>query len=101
MLLVADGRHEEVFTFFPDRVITNRSGMSAPIDLTPDFVKLRIVVRGSDFTLTLGDKTLLDGRGRFSAPAHQGRRVIQFGSRSSAARGEALWKSVRYRIEQR
>ncbi len=98
MLRVADGRHEEVFTFFPDRVITNRSGRDAPLDCASDFVTLRITVGDEDFSLKHGDRTLIDGRGLFAAPAFQGRRAIHFGSGSSAAKGEALWRSMRYRI---
>lgn len=102
MLRVADGQHEEVFTFFPDRIITNRSGRTAPLDCESDFVTLRISVGGEDFTVKHDDRVLIDGRGLFAAPAFQGRRAIHFGSGSSAAKGEALWKSLRYRItEQR
>jgi hypothetical protein len=98
MLRVADGEHEEVFTFFPDRVFTNRSGRSAAVDLASEFATLRVTVGGDDFAVWQGDRVLIDGRGLFAAPAYRGRRVVQFGSGSSAARGEALWKSLDYRI---
>lgn len=100
MLRVADGQHEEVFTFFPDKVITNRSGRSAAVDLASDFVTLRITIADEDYVVKHGDRVLIDGRGLFAAPAHQGRRVIHFGSGSSAARGEALWKSLEYHISE-
>ncbi len=95
---MADGEHEEVFTFFPDRVFTNRSGRSTAVDLASEFTRLRVTVGGDDFTVRQGDRVLIDGRGLFAAPAYGGRRVVQFGSGSSAARGEALWKSLDYRI---
>jgi len=98
MLRVADGQHEEVFTFFPDKVITNRSGRSAELDLASDYVTLHITVGGEDFAVKHGDRILIDGRGLLAAPAYQGRRAIHFGSGSSAAKGEALWKSLHYRI---
>jgi hypothetical protein len=98
MLRVADGQHEEVFTFFPDRVSTNRSGRKAPLDCASEFVSLRITVGGEDFAVRHGDRILIDGRGLFAAPAFQGRRVIHFGSGSSAAKGEARWKSLQYRV---
>jgi len=100
MLRVADGAHEEVFTFFPDRVFTNRSNRSAPVNLASEFVTLRITVGGEDFAVRHGDRVLIDGRGFFAAPAFQGRRAIHFGSGSSAAKGEALWKSLQYRISE-
>jgi len=98
MLRVADGQHEEVFTFFPDKIITNRSGRNAALDLAADYVTVRITVGGEDFAVEHGDRILIDGRGLFAAPAYQGRRAIHFGSGSSAAKGEALWKSLHYRI---
>ncbi len=98
MLRVADGTHEEVFTFFPDRVYTNRSRLTQKIDLASDFVDLRIAIGGDGFTVHSGDRLLLDGKGHFSAPAYQGRRTLDFGSGSSAGTGEALWKSLRYQV---
>jgi hypothetical protein len=100
MLRVADGLHEEVFTFFPDKVFTNRSGRSAEVDLATDYVTLRITIGGEDFAVKHGDRILIDGHGLFAAPAYQGRRSIHFGSGSSAAKGEALWQSLQYRISE-
>lgn len=101
MLRVADGQHEEVFTFFPDKVITNRSRMSAAVDLASGDLRLHITVGGDDFAVRLGDRLLIDGRGLFAAPAYQGRRAIHFGSGSSSAKGEALWESLRYCITEK
>ncbi|MFT4689575.1 MAG: hypothetical protein ACI9OD_001783 [Limisphaerales bacterium] len=101
MLRIADGTHEEAFTFFPDRIAANRAGQSAAIDLASEFVTLQIKVGGDGYTVSAGDRLLLDGRGRFTAPAHGSRRVIHFGSGSSAGQGEALWQTVSYRVIER
>jgi hypothetical protein len=98
MLRVADGSHEEVFTFYPDKITTNRSGLSAAIDLAGDFVTLRIKLGGDGFSVSRGGTVLLDGAGKFAAPAQAGRRVIHFGCGSSSAQGEALWEKVAYRV---
>ena len=98
MLRVADGQHEEVFTFYPDKVTTNRSGLSAEIDLVSDFVHLSIELGGDSFFVRRGDKLLLDGSGKFAAPAQAGRRIIHFGCGSSSSQGEALWEKVDYRV---
>ena len=98
MLRVADGSHEEVFTFFPDKVFANRSRRNAAIDLASDYVTLQITVGGGDFAVMLKDRVLIDGQGLFTAPAYRGRQVIEFGSGSSAAKGAGLWKSLNYRI---
>ncbi len=99
MVRVADGRNEEVFTLYPDRIRAERAGLEAAIDLGTDFVSLRIAVGEGGFSVRGSDgEVLIDGSGRFEAPAYQGRRVLQFGGGSGAAMGEALWKSMRYRI---
>ena len=106
MLRVADGAHEEVFTFFPDRIFTNRSRRMHKIDLASGFVGLVIRVPGhnfrvwasGDFTVRSGERMLIDGQGLFTAPAYQGRHTIDFGSGSSAGTGDAHWKWLRYRI---
>lgn len=98
MLRVADGADEEVFTFFPDRIFTNRSRRTHKIDLASGFVGLVIRVRGDDFSVRSGGRMLIDGQGLFTAPAYQGRRTIDFGSGSSAGTGDAHWKWLRYRI---
>lgn len=99
MLRVADGKHEEVFTFFTDRIFTNRSRLTHEMDLSSSFVDLEISISGNSFAVRSGDRLLIDGKGLFKAPAYQGRRTLDFGSGSSAGMGEALWKSLKYRIE--
>lgn len=99
MLRVADGEHEEVFTFFPDRIFTNRSALSSEIDLSSDFVDLKIAIGGDGFKVWgPGEILLIDGRGKLTAPAYQGRRTLDFGCGSSAGKGEALWKSLSYLV---
>ncbi len=101
MLRIADGLHEEAFTFYPDRIAANRSGQSAAMDLSSEFVTLKIEIGDDSYKVSAGDKVLLDGRGKFTAPAHGGRRVIHFGSGSSGGQGEALWQTVTYRVIER
>tara|TARA_Y100001934_G_scaffold2464_1_gene3819 strand:- start:8176 stop:10098 length:1923 start_codon:yes stop_codon:yes gene_type:complete len=98
MLRIADGRNEEAFTFFPDRIQANRSRLEAKVDLSTEFTTLRFTVGDSGYQVRTGDRLLLDGRNKFSSPAHSGRRIIHFGSGSSVGQGEALWKRVSYRI---
>jgi hypothetical protein len=98
MLRIADGRNEEAFTFYPDRIGANRSGQSAPIDLAADFVTLQIKIGDGGYQISSGGKALLDGSGKFSAPAPGGRQMIHFGSGSSGGQGEALWQNVSYRV---
>ncbi len=98
MLRISDGKHEEAFTFYPDKITANRSGQSAPVDLAAGFVTLHIEAGGDSFKVRAGESVLLAGGGRFTAPAAGGRQIIHFGSGSSAGQGEALWQKVAYRI---
>ena len=101
MLRVADGVHEEAFTFFPDRIYTNRSGLTHKMDLASGFVDLRISLDGDSFAVRSGNSLLIDGKGLLKAPAYQGRRTLDFGCGSSSGTGEALWRSLRYQISGR
>lgn len=101
MLRIADGKHEEAFTFYPDRIAANRAGQSAPVDLSSEFVTLQIKIGEGGYQVTVGERPLLDGRGKFTSPAQGDRRIIHFGSGSSGGQGEALWQKVSYRITER
>lgn len=95
-LLVADGRHEEGVTFFPDKVMLAASGVMAPFDAASGFHTYRVQIQGTDIQVWADDRLLLDGRGKFTRPAHAGRNQVGFGCASSNATGEAIWQWVRF-----
>ena len=101
MLRIADGRNEEAFTFFPDRILANRSGLTATVDLASDFANLQVSVGDGGYRVFADKELLLDGAGKFTAQAPGGRQVIHFGSGSSSGQGEALWKQLSYRITEK
>jgi hypothetical protein len=97
ILLVADGMRELGLTFYPDRVAAH----SVPeivhrMDTTDDFHVYRVWIRRSDMKLWVDGKLAVEGAGKFTWEAHKGRNVFGFGSCSSPATGEALWKYVRH-----
>jgi hypothetical protein len=95
-LLVSDGVHEEGVTFFPGRILLAAAKLSAPFDAAGDFHAYRVRIHGTDIRVWADDKLLLDGSGKFQAPAHGGRNQAGFGSASSTATGEAIWRHVRF-----
>ena len=96
-LLVSDGTHEEGVTFYPDRVAFSRRDLSAPFDCAGDFHTYRVCFKGTDISVHADGELLIDGKGRFTASATNGRNHLGFGAGSSAATGEAIWQFVRFR----
>ena len=95
-LLVSDGVHEEGVTFYPDRVALAHARLSTKWDAQTAFPLYRIRIRGCDIRVWADDELLLDGTGKFTAPAHGKRNQIGFGCGSSTATGEAIWQLVRF-----
>lgn len=96
VLLVSDGAHEEGVTFFPQQVMLAAARVSAPFPAADAFHTYRVHIRGTDIQVWADDKLVLDGRGKFTAPAHSGRNRLGFGCGSSTATGDAIWRSVRF-----
>ena len=95
-LLVADGVHEEGITFYPDRVVFAWSKLSAQYDCADGFHTYLVRVKGADIMLYADGQLLVDGRGKFTAPATNARNQVGFGAGSSDATGEAVWEFVRF-----
>jgi hypothetical protein len=96
-LLVADGLHEENVSFFPDRISLARSKLSQPFPCAGGFHTYTVRVRGADLAVAADGKPLIDGRGKFTGPAVNGRNQLGFGAGASSATGEAIWQWVRFR----
>lgn len=92
----SDGVHEEGLTLYPDRIELSHSELAYAMDTTDAFHTYQIRIEGTDIEVRVDGKRVIDGSGRFTAPAHNGRRVFMFGSVSSASTGEAYWRDVRY-----
>lgn len=95
VMLAANGQHEAALTLFPDRIGAHQLGVSAPVRLDGAFHRVTMVLRGCDLKVLVDGGTILDLSGKWDSPAHEGRNLVGFGSISSAATGEALWKSIR------
>ncbi|MDD5523301.1 MAG: sialidase family protein [Kiritimatiellae bacterium] len=96
-LMVSDGVHEEGVTFFPHQVMLASSRMTTSFDAAGKFHTYRAQIKDTDIQVWAADELLLDGRGKFTQPAHACRNQIGFGCGSSTATGEAIWQWVRFR----
>ena len=94
---VADGRHEEDVSFFPDRVMLSHADLAVPFPGGDAFHTYRITFKAPDITVWADGKLLIDGRGKFArevlVPA---RNRVAFGSSSSRATSDSTWQSVRF-----
>ncbi len=96
-LWVSNGGSEEGIQFQTDHIKLAFSGLRYDLDTTADFRLYRITVKGEDLKLYVDGELAIDATGKFTHPSHKGRSEFSFGSGSSAAKGESLWKLVRFR----
>lgn len=95
-VLVADGTHESSLTLYPDRIALSHLDLEYEMDTTDDFHTYEIRIAGINIEVWVDGRRVIDGWGRFTHPAYDGRRAIMFGSISSAATAEAYWRELRY-----
>ena len=98
-LLAANGVNEEVLTLYPDRIELMHAKLAHRMDTTDRHHTYRIRISGSDVTACVDGEPVIDGKGKFSAPAHKGRCYALFGSLSSASTGEGYWRQVKLLVE--
>ncbi len=96
MLGFADGVHEDILTLYVDRIELHHAKLSYAFDTTNDFHVYRVDIRGTNVSIMADGRKVLDGAGRFTHPAHEGRNHVSFGAGSSSATGEAFWDWVRW-----
>jgi sialidase-1 len=95
----ADGVHESSVTLYPDRIGVCLDGdeeLTHAMDTTNGFHVYRLAMRGEDLYVWVDGQLVMDGKGKYTRPAHNGRNRVIFGSCSSAAVSEAVYASVRF-----
>ncbi len=95
VILAANGRREAALTLHPDRVDEHHAGLSVPVRLDGTFHSVVMALRADDLRVEIDGKVVIDRAGAWTNTAHEGRNLVGFGSLSSAATGEAFWRSVR------
>ncbi|MCX6993005.1 MAG: sialidase family protein [Kiritimatiellaeota bacterium] len=93
----SDGVHGGSFTFFPNRITFSKPSTEVSFQTDDAFHAYRIEIKGEDVRLLADGQLLWDGKGQFVEPATDNRNNVCFGSGSSAATGEAIWKFFRFR----
>lgn len=101
MLMAADGVHEDALTLYKDRVRLEKAQLEHAMDTTDGFHVYRIDVRNDDICVSVDGKRVIDGKGKFTSPAYEGRNCIGYGAGSSASTGEAYWDWLRWTTEAR
>jgi hypothetical protein len=96
-IMVENGTAGEEIQFHPDRVTARYCGLTYAMDTTDAFHTYRIVLQGDSFRVYVHGELRLDGAGKFTRPAWNGRSGVMFGAANSPSTGEALWESVRIR----
>jgi hypothetical protein len=96
VLLLANGEYDEDLTFHTDRITLGKSDLSYMMDTTNAFHCYRVEISDKDIKVFVDGKLAINGIGKFTGKAHQGRNQICFGSMSSNGISEALWEYVKF-----
>ena len=108
---VANGRSVEYLTIERGKIGLRFAGVSCPMVTTDRFHTYRLTLKGNDLRVAVDGELRLDATGKFTTSASDtkhwlpllygktewNRRCLLLGSASGPGKGEALWKSVRFR----
>lgn len=93
-LVVGDGQREGGIVLKPDKVTTLVDRV-ALLDTRKEFHTYRLVIRGTDMSVSVDGTQVIRGEGAFARPARAREPFVLFGSDSKLHRGDAQWVSVR------
>jgi hypothetical protein len=91
---ISDGRHQEGLVLFPTQA-ASFTDRFIPMDTANKFYTYRLVIRGTDMSMSVDGVQKVRGQNAFWKPADSPEPFIRFGSTSDRATGEALWQSVK------
>ncbi|GEM_PF-6176722 len=84
-LRIADGAHEQVLLLSTDSIVAFGTKLGHQADLTDGFHDIRVGCSGTDFTVDLDGRRVIDGKGCFTTRAGGRTNAIQFGDLSQMA----------------
>jgi hypothetical protein len=96
-VIVENGVSGEEICFYPDMVRARHCGLNHAVNTADAFHTYRIVLKEKDFQVYVDGQLRINGEGRLTHPASNGRSGVMFGAANSPSLGEALWESVRIR----
>ena len=96
-ILIENGVSGEEICFYPDKVQARHCGLSCDANTADACHTYRMVLKGKDFQVYVDGELRLDGTGKLTHPAWNGRSGVMFGAANSPGMGEALWESIKVR----
>jgi len=94
-VLIENGVSGEEIQFYPDRVKARNCGLFHSMNTTDAFHTYRVSIEKDDFRVYVDGELKIDGAGKLTRPAYNGRSGIAFGAANSPSLGEANWESVK------
>jgi len=80
-IIIANGVAEDELHIYPDRIGLLRAGLSHAMDAASDLHDYRVEIEGSDIRVFVDGELVIDGPGKLTATAANGRNSISFGER--------------------
>ncbi|MDB6140758.1 MAG: hypothetical protein JWO94_3830, partial [Verrucomicrobiaceae bacterium] len=93
-LLISDGHHQDGLVLFPAQA-TSFTDRFIPMDTTSHFHTYRLIIHGTDMTMSVDGVEKVHGQHAFWKEAESATPFIQFGSNARIATGDAFWASVK------
>ncbi len=97
---VSDGKHQDGLVLFPSQA-TSFTDRFIPMDTTGAYHTYRLVIRGTDMSMSVDGVSKVEGQGAFWKPADSPEPFIQFGSTAKIPTGDAYWASVKLGVRKR
>ena len=93
-LAFANGRNEERLVLLPGRIRLQSCGLEHAMDTTDACHDYRVEIEGNGCRVLVDGVLRIDAKGRYTAPASGGRKMVLFGTATSSETGEAVWERV-------
>jgi len=99
-LIFGNGKTGQRLCFYPDRIeFYHNPGHKFAMDTTDAFHTYRLEIQGKDVRVFVDGELRIEGKNCFSGKRPTYRNEIAFGAANSSHIGEALWRSVRARLD--
>ncbi|NLX95317.1 MAG: hypothetical protein GXY83_04000 [Rhodopirellula sp.] len=96
-VLIENGVNGEEIMLLADQIKIRHCGLSCPMVTGDAAHTYRVVIHQQDIKVYADGELKLDGTGRLTHPAPNGRSGVAFGGANSPQQGEAVWSFVKIR----
>ncbi len=99
-VIVSNGAGQERLGLRPDRIeLWSQRSLRYAMNTTDAFHDYRIEFQGQDLQVFVDGQLRIDARGKFARRGTAGRNELAFGAANSPMVGDAVWQSVRARLD--